>query len=294
MQRKFLDFDFSVRGMELSSDELKSVRPVFIIGAPRSGSTILYQYIAKCFGLGFFSNAMALAPCFATYIARLQKLTRREGVIRKSHYGFVPGVFSPNEAGALLRFFFDSALTDSHVKNVRSTFYALNNIFSSQMVSKNLYNSLRIDNIANVLPYSKFVFVQRDLIHNAQSLLLARENLYGDISKWFSVCPHELDLALYKDPYEQVLMQVVKINEFVVQSLNRANIISVSVEYEDFCAHPSRIIKRLSQSLELNPHVREDDSQFDGIKQDKYRDARHWERLCETVERLNITHLDKK
>lgn len=62
--------------------------PVFIVGAPRTGSTLIFQDLIQHFRIAYISNLMALLP---KYIVPLFEFSRRRILshsgIRPSHFG---------------------------------------------------------------------------------------------------------------------------------------------------------------------------------------------------------------
>ncbi len=73
---------------------------LFIIGLPRSGTTLVYQYIVHRLRVSYFSNAVGRyprSPCVATLWERATKGDYRSDFA--SNYGATTGPAAPHEAG---------------------------------------------------------------------------------------------------------------------------------------------------------------------------------------------------
>src|SRR5688572_20935868 len=75
--------------------------PVFIVGPPRSGSTLLYDALAESMQFSYFSNLTAefyAVPVIGAYLSRALP-DRRQSRSHEISYGHVPGLKSPSECG---------------------------------------------------------------------------------------------------------------------------------------------------------------------------------------------------
>lgn len=197
----------------------ESAPPVFIVGAPRSGSTVLMQSLTRMYDVGYISNMMALMPKYMLRIAKLDKkniLAPKELV--ESEYGYISGLSSPNEAGKVMRFWFDSE-PDRKKESIRRTVSCLHKIFGTDIIIKNLYNSLRLKTIASVFPEARIIYLKRDPLYTAQSIYIGRMKYREDMSEWFSVEPEGHESVLHMSPEYQVAWQVLKIESAIESCL---------------------------------------------------------------------------
>src|SRR3989304_2155174 len=90
------------------ADALESSPAVFVLGAPRTGSTILYQAFVSAFGLPYFSNLVneyfAASPIVGLLVQ--SAADRNHKVAFHSHYGKTEGPFEPSEASHVMRHWF--------------------------------------------------------------------------------------------------------------------------------------------------------------------------------------------
>lgn len=251
IQKNSLGFDTKVI-KNLDNYGYMDYEPIFIVGAPRSGSTLFFQMLVNNYKVSYISNIMSLFPKFMIGINKLFSFIKKDNKLKESDYGFVPGLQEPSEAGAIFRFWLDSSLSDDKIKSIRGTFFELSKMNKSPLVSKNLYNSLRIHKILKVFPGAKFIIINRDILYNAQSLYQSRIKNYNDDTKWFSVKPNGYEETMKKTPYYQVLWQVDRINENILESLSGVDDKNkFFVKYEEFCEKSSQVLIEMSNQFNL-------------------------------------------
>ena len=256
IQRRFLGFD---KRVIKSSYNMEELTPVFIVGAPRSGSTLLYQVILKYFGFSYFSNLSTLLPSITSLTTSIQKMFGKElwTKIQPSYYGYVSGFFAPNEAGKYCDFLFNNSDFE-HIENVRKTFYYYQKKTRSPLLVKNLNNSLRLQRIHQIFPNAKIIFVHRDECFNTQSIINGRIKTNNDIKQWFSVRPENWQSVCMKDPFYQVVWQVKTINQIIYENSELFGSNFFSIQYEELEKMSEEIFEELKAFLKRD--INEDDS----------------------------------
>ena len=253
IQRGFNGFDPASRG-PLRPFVSTAHHPIFVIGAPRTGSTLLYQFMIQQLHVSYISNLMGLVPNRMTLMARLaRRPMARPRELRESDYGFVPGIFSPSEAGAIFRRWFGDALPAARHTQVRNTFALLAEIADAPVLTKNLMNSLRLPGIRQVLPEARFIHVRRDPLFAAQSIWLARRRHFGNDREWFSVEPPGHEAVRAKSPAFQVMWQVREIEAGIARFIAECSPSAIEIDYEDLCRNPSAAMQSISGSFGLRP-----------------------------------------
>ena len=252
VQSFFNGFD-SLAKRPLDASDNVDRPPVFLVGPPRTGSTLVLQMMLGQLRLAYISNIMALLP---SAMVKMTRLTRRvaskyDGNIRKSKYGYVPGLFSPNEAGQVLRRWLDRAATQQEQDYVRQTFSWISSLTGCPILIKNATNSIRIESIRSILPESRFVLLRRDPLMTAQSILLVRRRLAGSDMHWWSVRPPGYESVLDKAPLYQVLWQVLALEKLVLKALRTAPNVHLVLEYEEFCRNPRQALQTTKEVLGL-------------------------------------------
>ena len=217
IQRRFNKFDPNVRGHSYE-ENLGDDPPIFIVGSPRAGSTLLFQILCGQFQLSYISNIMAAFPSWMVRLVRWlpRSATGYSGDIRESRYGYVPGLLSPNESGKILAKWLEKSPDPDHALFVKRTFGAITKYSGCPMLIKN-QNRLTVNmgRLENIFGNPRYIFIKRDPIYTAQSILIARRETLEDDSAWFSAKPPGYQEQLGKDPFFQVMWQVLVLEQIV-------------------------------------------------------------------------------
>lgn len=265
-------------------------RPVFIIGAPRTGTTLVYQLLLNAFCFSYITNAASLFIKAPVLITRLTEVFRRRATIPlNSTYGYVPGLFSPSEAGRLMRYWFDES-----PPCVAPTITSLATVMGGPLLCKNLNNSLRMKNIVNIVPDSLFTWVKRKPVYAAQSILLARRSLFGGEEEgWFSVKPEGYEQVTRRSAIEQVVWQVKRIDDRIERSIEDLGLAEkvLQVDYEDVCDNPTMLVDSVERFL-TEQRVAPDKRRTDGGGSIGLRESKkkiltdnEWDELVRTIEK---------
>ena len=284
IQEKFNKFDPSVKSRFVDDNILNSHPPIFIIGSPRAGSTLLFQVLCSQFQLSYISNIMAAFPSMMIRMLRYvpSVATGYTGQIRMSKYGYVPGLVSPNESGKILAKWFEKSPNPDHDKYIRNTFAAITGLSGAPVVLKNQNRlTVNIDKLEAIFSNARYIAIERDPLYNAQSLLIARREVLGNERSWFSAKPPGYERILDRDPYYQVVWQVLALQEIVKEkSQTIPGQRFYDLDYEDFCNNPALHLRRIQKQFDLTWKPGSDP---DGIKltaSKKIKLAQHdWDKL---------------
>ena len=232
--------------------------PVFIIGAPRTGSTILYQCLTGCWDFEYVSNVECIFHRHLLFAARLRRALCGDGPhgCFTSCYGETPGLDGPAECGPLwYRWFPQSrhSITTMDVgadvpAQMRGVLSAWLRCKARPVLFKNMLMGLRLRVLALAFPEALFLWCRRDTARTARSLLRARRELAD--GRWWSMRPAEYERLLSLPPEEQVVGQVVHVEREIADGLERLYPgRSMVLEYERFCAGPERELERVRRWL---------------------------------------------
>jgi hypothetical protein len=243
-------------------------RPVvFILGLPRSGTTLVYQYLVHRLEMAYWTNGVGSHPRAPVVTTFLEK---RRGPYRsdfRSHYGKVEGSSAPREAGSLWGRFFDLELPTrfeevrpEDAKRLRNLVAATQRLFGgAPFVNKNVKHMLRIDALAKIFPESLFLVVRRRMQDSALSILRARM-ASPDPMRWWSVRPPGWEGLLTLPIEEQVAAQVRGLRRQLGADLAALPLERVlQLDYERFCREPDGSLGPLRRMLgalgERNPRA---------------------------------------
>jgi hypothetical protein len=225
---------------------------VFVVGAPRSGTTLLAEVLAQTGAFAYPTNFVARfwnAPALGMRIqAALGLAGDAPASSFASTYGTTTGWAGPHEFGYFwtrwLRFGETHKLSDDELARVDGAgllrqLAAMEEAGERPLFFKNLACGLQAGFFARLLPRSVFVLCRRSHVHTMQSLVQARRRVLGDLNAWFSLRPAETPRLAGLPPYEQVAHQircVLADIEGALAELPAGRVLEV--EYDDLCADP--------------------------------------------------------
>lgn len=238
--------------------------PIFVVGPPRSGSTLAFQVITDALDVGYLSNGHCEwhgAP--ALYERLSHPTTRRPQSDYLSNHGDTEGRYAPSECGTWWYRFFRReppyvTLADvqyDKMRDFRRSVASLTDAFDRPVLFKNLYASLRIQAIAHYLPESLFIVMHRDEVDNGHSLLEARLKSFGSYEPWFSVKPVSVEELKKLPANAQVIEQVREIHRTINDDLAKMNVTGsrrFDLVYEEFCANPVGAVNAIQAFLQSN------------------------------------------
>ncbi|NOX63646.1 MAG: sulfotransferase, partial [Chloroflexi bacterium] len=217
--------------------------PIFILGAPRCGSTLFYQVLVQAFDVAYLSNLHCRFFCAPSLVERwLFPLIPRSEWSYRSFHGQTHGKTAPSECAPFWYRFFPRdpqairELDEANQKAFRLAIRRFGQAAQRPLLFKNLMNALRLLPLAQALPEALFLVLHRRPLPLARSLLHARKRTFGHYDTWWSARPPRVDELLSLPPHEQVVEQIIAIYEGVDQA--RAIIGPhrfLDMTYEAFC-----------------------------------------------------------
>jgi hypothetical protein len=282
LQRHLGGFDNSAN-FDGANDVDGSLAPIFVVGAPRTGSTLLFQAVLQHYQVAYISNLMALMP---RWMLRLCRARRRccsgyRSSPRHSRFGYVSGLCAPNEAGAVLRHWFDSPPNLRHANHVRATVATIARLANAPLFVKNQVNTIRADALFDLFPEARLLFLTRDPLFTAQSLLMSRRALSTDDRQWWSVAPPGFEAVLEQEPLYQVLWQVDRLEEMALAACVARPRQALVVSYEVLCTQTAVTLADIGQAFQL---------QATGIKAPPLVSANRVRLPADEWKRLNTLH----
>ncbi len=243
-------------------------RPVvFIVGAPRSGTTLLYQLVSLCLDVGYLSNAVAPfwnAPLAGALWVRTRYGRTRPGHELRSRLGRAPDPFGPHEFSWFWQYWGDFAEHDDlrgaeldrvDWRAIARCLAALAGFYDRPLVLKSInFTNYQTRTLAEHLPGARFLWISRDPLYCAQSILEARRSRYGNTTRWWSVRPRDFRDRLEDTPERQVVHQIADVE----QALERARRTLPRerfhhLHYEDVVDAPAPTLAAIAEFLALAP-----------------------------------------
>ena len=238
-------------------DYLKSSPPVFIIGPPRSGTTVLYQLLCKHFNFGYTNNFVAdwyNIPITATRLYNIFS-SQTSSIELTSNFGKSSNLYGPNEFGKFWYRWFSKTheLKDNYplIENkLRLEIAGLTKIHQKPMLFKNVINSMRINVLSQIFDNSIFIVLNRENLDIAQSILNARIELYNNKNHSWSVITSALQTNPEIPYYKQIVHQIRGVTSNI--NLARKNIGDnkfIFVDYKELCNNTDQVLKSIHSQL---------------------------------------------
>jgi hypothetical protein len=236
---------------------------IFLIAAPRTGSTIIYQTCACLFGLPFIAN---LTNDFfaATPIVGLAVQKSHPGPVgMTSRFGKTEGVFQPSEGSSVMMHWFggghpsqivSASILPGRAQHFERTLAAAQALFGKPLMIKNAWNCFRVSWLAKALPRARFMWIRRDIAEAAASDLEARYVTKGSPHAWNSATPANYEALRQRPPVEQVVENHYEFNRAIGEAL-RTHAVGRYAEiwYEDFVIDPHGTLTAAGVLLGLAP-----------------------------------------
>lgn len=238
--------------------------PIFIIGAPRSGSTILYQLITNYFSILYTSNLVhyCFRNFFMGFIIHHYFYGNKTHNSFNSEYGDTSkdSLLAPSECSNFWYKYFPNKniplpkeeISNINLEKLRYTINKVINHFKKPIIFKNLNNSNRIEVLLKTFPNAKFIVIKRDIFYNAQSVLMARKNLNYPSNKIWSIKPlNYKEIENEKNEYDIVIKQIQSIENQIEKILNNSNTTFLLVEFEKLISKPIEVLNQVQSFCNL-------------------------------------------
>ncbi len=202
-------------------------QPLFIIGAPRTGSTILYQVLTNIYDVQYVDNlacALHRSLPFGLWLSRLLFGERPHDNFRAVRGNTMDyGLHAPSECGQIWyhwlprdhHYIDEDEITDEMVTEIRDLFTAIINENDRPLIINNNNAALRLKLLTRVFPEARWIVCRRDPLYVSQSLLNAREGAYGDRAVWWSMLPKNYKTIQQEEPVIQVVQQTFYVNKHI-------------------------------------------------------------------------------
>jgi LPS sulfotransferase NodH len=242
----------------------ESLPVVYVVGAPRSGTTLLHQLVARHLDVGYIDNVVArfwARPSVGIALSEaVNPRAERPPLELVSRHGTTAGAAGPHEFGYFWRrvLGLDGSAThhltaDAQAelditairRELRGEILAWLN---RPVVFKNVICGFHAALLTEAHPRSLFVHVTRDDEPAARSILHARMERYGNYETWWSLKPSTWPFNA-AGPAAEVVRQVRDCREEIAAEVARAGVHAVTVPYDDLCADPERALTQICDAV---------------------------------------------
>lgn len=241
---------------------------IFILGAPRSGTTLLSQLLAASEQFAYISNFVArfwLAPYVGMYLEKILNIKNSIDVKTpafSSDLGRTSGLSEPHEFSYFWKYWLKPSGTNDIIHQdsisridmagLRSEVNALLSFSKKPIFFKNKLLFVNPFVLNEIFPNSIFLVIKRDTLSNAVSILRARLKYYGNKNMWFSTKPSRYEEIKNLPVEKQILEQIHNIYTDIEDQIKGFLEKVITISYENLCSEPRAILKRICFKIGLN------------------------------------------
>lgn len=262
-------FDFNSKIKHIKNKKLnssyKKLKPIFIIGNPRSGSSLLYELLISVSNLNFFNNFISKFwknPIFGIffwntfqqekwipgYKSEIGKFNNRMNAPSEFQY-FWNELFGSYSNGTSV-----IEVNTSQKKKIRQKLSEIINFFDNNVIFKSQYwLSYQCEILQELFPHAKFITIKRNKFYTAQSIFFARKKINKNINQWWSIRPKKFKEYLNKKWYQQIVYQIQDVEDSITRAKLKNN---YTICYEDLCKNPIIEIRNLCKFLKIKPNLK--------------------------------------
>ena len=235
---------------------------IHIIGSARSGTTLLNQIIFTYLKVGYINNLIAAfwkAPLFGIQLSK-RLLGQAYQSSFTSFFGRTGSVYEPHE----FTYFWNYHLaypdlqqkTAEHEKNInweilKKVLLNMTNMFERPVLFKSVLLGFHSNRLFQYLPKTCYIYIKRNYIDNAISLLNYRENMLGSTDLWVSVKPRQYDWLKDENIYTQVVGQILFLEfEYLQQLKTIPDTNKLFVKYDEVCNEPEKVLVKVKEMIQ--------------------------------------------
>lgn len=235
--------------------------PIFIIGLPRTGSTLVYHALVRRFGLAYLCNAAASlpnSPVIATsFLCAFRRVS--PGADFRNLYGVTPGWSGPAQGREVWGRWFPmdqsycgpGSLSPEARLAMRSTVAGIESAFGMPFANKAQGHAVRLEALCETFEDAVFVRVNRDRLEVAESILRGRRDCFKRESRWFSAKPSNYEQLVPLDAFRQIAGQICGIEGDMQRAFGQIGAERVlDIDFREFCAFPSAVLDRVREFYE--------------------------------------------
>lgn len=232
---------------------------ILIVGPPRSGTTLIYQVLARCLDVSYLDNFSSLFPRATITSARLfHRLRQHLPPSTDNYYGQTAGLAGVNDGFHVWNRFLGgdryhpaTSIADAERAALRTFLTAWHAAYEKPFLSKNNRNTSCMTQLAETLDSAHFIVVRRDPRLIVQSLLRSREVIQGDRSVGWGLSSESTRKG--DGPLADVDEVCRQLGRILVdydrqrQAIDPARLLEV--DYEAFCRDPADFVQRVAAWL---------------------------------------------
>lgn len=257
------DFNDLISDFKVDLKEAKSDLPlIFVVGLPRSGTTLLMQCLAQSFDIGFVNNIVARFwsnPLLGFLLSQLAGSSYKSDFT--NDFGKTNDAYAPHEFSYFWNKNFKVTRYQSYLAEVNSKIIEWPSIFDTikkmqaahgkGFLFKAMHQGRHLSEFYESFPNLFVIYIKRDPIEVSHSVLKARRNYYSDPNEWWSLFSRNYKEIKSKPYHEQIPLQLESLNnEFDTNFAQLPEANKILVEFTDLIRTPSNVILDIANKIE--------------------------------------------
>ena len=237
---------------------------IFVFGLPRSGTTFMTQLIVHSFDIGYINNFMArfwLAPVAGIKLSNIIYSNETEAYF-DSNYATTKNISDIHEFGYfwrnwLMKDTIPDILRSKENESIidwaglKKCILNIHNAFGKGWICKNIFGAYHLEKLTQLLNKSLIVYIERDPLDNAISILDARKKFYSDINLWWSTIPYEYEELKDLPTMEQIAGQVHYLRRYYDMELSKLpDNRYLRIDYKDATTDPLNTVEKIKNKLD--------------------------------------------
>jgi hypothetical protein len=266
LERYLAQLNLYLQGFGGKGDENGASFPlIYVVGLPRSGTTLLSQLISRYLRVGYINNLIArfwLNPVAGIRLSQAVFGTDiRERIDLVSRHGVTADPWGPHEFGYFWRYWLQLDGSPTHKllpelldridrALLRQVLDRMAGAFDAPIVFKNIICGLQAKFLSDLRPDTLFVLIERDPKAVAVSLLRSRKERYGDDSVWWSLKPSTYaEIRAITSPEDQIERQIFDGARDLHEELAKPGVNSIRLTYEALCSDPVKCLQIVANEM---------------------------------------------
>lgn len=231
---------------------------VFIVGAQRSGTTLLIQLLLRNFVFSYTNNFVARfwdSPYLGSVLFNSLNVLEDQKDWFNSDLGYTKGLQGPHEFGYFWKkyfpeFSYETVSEDQEfdLERLKKTIIAIQSLNDSAFLVKNLtICSFQIEKLKQVFPNSFFVYIDRDVRNVMRSTYKSRIKLFDSENEWFGLRPVEYNELKKLPVFEQIAGQIKYTKKHIEKDLDLLPLGSYcKINYENLVENTGEVLEFIS------------------------------------------------
>ena len=263
VERRFARMNLSLSRLEKEAEHQQDYPTLFIFGLPRSGTTLIYQLIAQCLDLGYVNNLIArfwLAPQHGVSLSQ-EVLGPPPKATFRSDFGKSEDPYGPHEFAYFWHHWlkiddvndtlaFGQSRSDIDWAALVGTIRCMQNMFGTGVVFKTPHVANHIHAFATAFAMPLFIYIERDPVDVALSLLRTRIAYYGRPDVWWSTHPPNYRMLAELPFPQQIAGQIRSLCTTYEREIQRIpSEFLLRTRYSHLCAAPEDVVAMVRERI---------------------------------------------